>query len=122
MKKILLVDDSSTIREEVSKSILSQNKEVELLEAENGVVGLKQITEHPDVALIFLDVNMPEMDGITMLKRLKSDHDMSNLNVVMLTTEASPELKTTAKENGARAWLLKPFNDEKIKKVLDKLL
>ena len=122
MKKILLVDDSSTIREEVSKSILSQNKEVELLEAENGVVGLKQITEHPDVALIFLDVNMPEMDGITMLKRLKSDHDMSNLNVVMLTTEASPDLKTTAKENGARAWLLKPFNDEKIKKVLDKLL
>ena len=117
-----MVDDSSTIREEVSKSILSQNKEVELLEAENGVVGLKQITEHPDVALIFLDVNMPEMDGITMLKRLKSDHDMSNLNVVMLTTEASPELKTTAKENGARAWLLKPFNDEKIKKVLDKLL
>jgi len=121
MKKILLVDDSSTIRDEVCAAIVAIG-DYQILQAENGVKGLEEYEANKDISLIFLDVNMPEMDGITMLKRLKTQYEVSDLPVVMLTTEASADLKKEAKENGARAWLLKPFNQDKIRKVLEKLL
>ena len=122
MKKLLLVDDSSTIRDEVCAAITAIG-DFQVLQAENGIKGLEEYESNKDISLICLDVNMPEMDGITMLKTLKSQYEVSDLpSIVMLTTEASGDLKKEAKDNGARAWLLKPFNQEKIRKVLEKLL
>ena len=120
-KKVLLVDDSSTIREQVSNVLASYNDLI-ILEAENGVEALNVLDQNPDVKLMLLDVNMPEMDGITVLRRLSMNDKYSSVAIVMLTTEASVDLKNIAKENGARAWLLKPFSEVKIQKVVEKLL
>lgn len=121
MKKVLLVDDSDTIRDQL-KEVFAGINDIEVKEAENGLVGLQALEENPDVKLIILDVNMPEMDGISMLRRISDEGKHTSIPVVMLTTEASKQLKEEAKKNGARAWILKPFNKEKIELVVKKLL
>ncbi|MBT7610461.1 MAG: response regulator [Bacteriovoracaceae bacterium] len=121
MKKVLLVDDSSVVRERI-RTIISKNHKVHVLEACNGIEGLKVIEGNKDISLMFVDVNMPEMDGITMLKRLHNDFSLPEANIVMLTTEATKELKTQARENGAKAWVLKPVSEDKVNMIFKKLL
>jgi two-component system, chemotaxis family, chemotaxis protein CheY len=120
MKKVLLVDDSSVVRDRLT-TIIAKNHQVQILEACNGIEGLKVIEEHKDISLMFVDVNMPEMDGITMLKRLHDNFDLKS-NIVMLTTEATQELKAQARESGAKAWVLKPVSEDKINMIFKKLL
>ena len=121
MKKVLLVDDSDTIRDEL-KSIIAEKPDVGVCEAVNGLEGLQRLEEDADIGLMIVDVNMPEMDGITMIKRICNDGKYNHIPIVMLTTEASPEMKEEAKENGVKAWILKPFNEKKINLVIDKFL
>ena len=121
MKKILLVDDSQTIRDEV-KVILKDVPNIEIFEAENGLIGIEQLDNNPDVKLILLDVNMPQMDGITMIQRLNELGKHQSIPIVMLTTETSKILKDKAKDFGVRAWILKPCDEKKIMMVVDKLL
>lgn len=121
MKKVLLVDDSDTIRDEL-KNIIATKEDVGVCEAVNGLEGLQRLEEDSDIGLMIVDVNMPEMDGITMIKRIASEGKHSSIPIVMLTTEASPEMKEEAKQNGVKAWILKPFNEKKIMLVIDKFL
>lgn len=121
MRKILLIDDSQTIRDEL-KTILVDVPNLEILEAENGLIGLEQLESHPDTQLMVVDVNMPEMDGITMVQRIKEEGKHTSIPIVMLTTETSKILKEKAKDFGVRAWILKPCDEKKIMMVIDKLL
>lgn len=121
MKKILIVDDSDTVRDEL-KSIFSTKEDITVIEAENGLVGLNKIQENPDIGLIISDVNMPEMDGITMIKKINSLESFNGAPIIMLTTELSNELKDEAKANGVRAWMIKPFTPQKLLLVTEKLL
>ena len=121
MKKILLVDDSNVIRDSL-RDIIKKNHEVEILEAANGMEGLAVIEQNRDISLMFVDVNMPELDGIGMLKRIKSDYGDLDCNIIMLTTEAAKDIKEDAKANGAKAWILKPVKEEKINIIFEKLL
>ncbi|MBF0359958.1 MAG: response regulator [Oligoflexia bacterium] len=121
MKKILIVDDSDTLRDSI-RSFLIENG-LDVLEASNGKSGLEIIKNTPDLDLIIADVNMPEMNGIEMCKRISCDQNIKKIPIFMLTTETSPELKRQGKEYGVMAWIAKPFTMEKvflaIKKVLD---
>src|SRR5262245_59813536 len=107
--KILSVDDSKAVR--MSLSRLFSPFACELCEAVNGQDGLEVAArERPD--LIILDYNMPVMDGISMLQRLREDSELRRTPVIMLTTEASAENIATVARLGVRDYVTKPFNEE----------
>lgn len=81
----------------------------ELVEAVDGQDGLAKIAAHGDASLVICDVNMPVMDGIEMLAALRSQQPHFQVPIVMLTTEALPELLQRAKQFGAKGWIVKPF-------------
>lgn len=117
-KKVLIVDDSSFVRAEISKIL--EPTGCEILEASDGQQGLNLIAEHPDTALILLDVNMPRMDGIVMLERMRAAGHQNM--VVMMTTEGNPRLIQRAKDAGAKAWVVKQVANRKLEQVVLKLL
>ena len=121
LKKILVIDDSDTIRDQL-KNVFSGKPDIQVIEAENGLVGLNQLQAHPDIALIISDVNMPEMDGLTMVKRIAAAGSHVGVPIIMLTTEVSKELKDEAKLNGVRGWIIKPFTPDKLLLVTEQLL
>jgi CheY-like chemotaxis protein len=107
--KILSVDDSKAVRMLLAR--LFRPFACELCEAANGVEGLAvAVREKPD--LIILDYNMPVMDGIGMLRRLREDADLKRTPVIMLTAEASAENIATVARLGVRDYVTKPFDEE----------
>lgn len=120
MKKILVVDDSSMIRLVVSKTAKKLGYEV--VEASNGQEGLEQLAKHNDISLILSDINMPIMDGMTMISQIKENEQLKYLPIVMLTTETKEELKQQGRELGVKAWMVKPFNEKTFTKAMMKLL
>jgi two-component system chemotaxis response regulator CheY len=119
VKKLLVVDDSDTIRLEVRTRLGPVGFEV--LEARDGVEGLKVSAQHPDIALIVLDVNMPVMNGLEMLERLKANPVTADIPVLLLTTEVQESLMQRAKNAGAKAWLIKPVDPEMLLMAVNKV-
>lgn len=119
MKTLLVVDDSDTIRLEVKSRMTPRGFSV--LEARDGVEGLKVAGEHPDLALIVLDVNMPVMNGMEMLEHLKADPKTAPIPVLLLTTEVQESLMARAKDAGAKAWLIKPVDPEMLLMAVTKV-
>lgn len=107
MKKVLVVDDSQSIRNEISNALGQEGFTV--VEAADGSEAFLRLAEHNNICLIVLDVNMPGMNGVEVLEKLKTDHAARNLPVLMLTTEAERTLIERAKKAGAKGWLLKPI-------------
>ena len=120
MAKILIVDDSDTLRIQL-RGILEECGH-EVIEGEHGLEGLNKAREHTDINLVICDFNMPEMDGITMCRKVKEEDSLQKVPIFMLTTESTPELKALGKEAGVMAWIVKPFNAEKLKAVVTKVL
>jgi len=111
MTKVLVVDDSNSIRDMVSFTLKSAGYET--VEAKDGVEGLgKAKTGAFD--LVISDVNMPNMDGITLCQELRKLPNFKFTPILMLTTESSGEMKMKGKAAGATGWLVKPFNPEKL--------
>jgi two-component system chemotaxis response regulator CheY len=107
MAKILVVDDSEIIRFQLAEDLSAEGHEV--LQAVDGLNGLEVISEHDDIKLIICDVNMPEMDGITMCEQVSKDESRNKIPIVMLTTQNSPEMKAKGKAYGVVAWVTKPY-------------
>jgi two-component system, chemotaxis family, chemotaxis protein CheY len=120
MAKILIVDDSEVLRMELRSTLESAGHEV--IEGCDGVDGIAKANANLDIQLLISDVNMPEMDGVTMVKHIKQQAEFAKLPVFMLTTESSPELKVSGKEAGVMLWVIKPFNKEKIVGAIQKVL
>jgi two-component system chemotaxis response regulator CheY len=111
MKKVLVVDDSRIMRNLV-KNIFSDLKiPCEYLEAENGKKAL-QLIELEKVSLIFLDWNMPEMDGMEFLKKVRSMPDYKETPIVMVTSEAAKYNVVEALQNGATDYIVKPVQEK----------
>ena len=107
MPKILIVDDSATIRKMV-RSSLRQLADAEFVEAGNGLEAIEQIALGP-VSLIILDLNMPDMHGVDVLKFLRRHQGWSDVPVVVLTTRGDETSRETAIAAGASEYLTKPF-------------
>src|SRR5580658_2378938 len=108
MGKALVVDDSKAIRMILTKMLTGLGYEV--LEAVNGIEALKVIeAEKNPVALILLDWNMPEMNGMELLKQLRKTPALSSPVVVMVTTETEMSHMAAALEAGANEYVMKPF-------------
>ena len=107
MPKILIVDDSATIRKMVRAS-LRQIEDAEFVEAGNGLEAIEQIALGP-VALIVLDLNMPDMHGVDVLKFVRRHHGCREVPVIVLTTRGDEASRETAMTAGATQYLTKPF-------------
>ncbi|MFO1369963.1 MAG: response regulator [Marinagarivorans sp.] len=108
MAKVLVVDDSSTVRNEVSSYLSAQG--IEVSTAVDGLDGLSKIQQDPNLKLVLCDVNMPNMDGLTMVEKVKQSG--KNISIIMLTTESNPNMKQRGKDAGVKGWIVKPFNGE----------
>ena len=93
----------------------------EVLQAPDGVEALKVLKSRP-VQLIITDVNMPNMDGITLIRHLRSLPGYQSTPVLLLTTESAPEKKAAGKAAGATGWIVKPFQQEQLLAVVAKVL
>jgi two-component system chemotaxis response regulator CheY len=118
-KTVLIVDDASLIRSVAQRA--AEGIGVNVITASDGEEGLLKL-ESNNIDIVFSDVNMPKMDGLTMVSEIKKQDKYKFLPIVMLTTESSIELKNKGKSLGVKAWLVKPFNKEKFVLALEKLL
>ncbi|MGO9992153.1 MAG: response regulator [Steroidobacteraceae bacterium] len=116
---ILAVDDSASMRQMVSFTLKHAGYEV--IEAADGVDAL-EYARNNSVNLVLTDVNMPRMDGISLVRELRQLIAYKFTPMLMLTTEAEPAKKMQGKQAGATGWLVKPFNPEKLLATIAKVL
>lgn len=119
MPKILAVDDSKSMRQMVSFALTQAGFDV--VEAEDGVDALEK-AKGMNADLVLTDVNMPVMDGITLIKELRKLLPYKYTPMLMLTTESSEERKQEGKSAGANGWLVKPFDPEQLINVINKVI
>jgi two-component system, chemotaxis family, chemotaxis protein CheY len=120
MAQILIVDDSSTVRGEVS-AYLTQNG-LTVATAVDGRDGLAKLKTDAQIRLVVSDVNMPNMDGLTMAEKIRSELNNGSVNIIMLTTENSPLMKERGKAAGIKGWIVKPFNGDAVLATFRKLV
>ena len=113
--RALIVDDSRFVRGYLRG--LLEEKEFECEEAADGQAGMDQLKSHFPFDLALVDWNMPVMDGLEMLKKLRSD-GYAGLKVMMVTTEAENDYILRALDAGADEYLMKPFDDEALTEKL----
>ncbi len=109
--RILAVDDSASMRQMVSYTLKDAGYEV--AEAEDGVAALN-LAKREKFSLVLCDVNMPNMDGITLVRELRQLPDYKYTPLLVLTTESGADKKAEGKSAGATGWLVKPFNPEQL--------
>lgn len=118
-KTILIVDDSDSLREVVGIALKGAGYEV--IEGADGQEGLNQL-DGKKVHLIISDVNMPNMNGIEMVKKIKEMAQYKFTPIIMLTTESGEELKDQGRSAGVKAWMVKPFKPEQMLDAVSKLI
>lgn len=120
MAQILVVDDSAAIRNEVAAFLKTNNFTVET--AIDGKDGLVKLKGDRQVKLVISDVNMPNMDGLTMAEKIRSELGNQTVNIIMLTTENDPNMKSRGKAAGVKGWIVKPFNGANALGAIQKLV
>ncbi len=119
MAKILAVDDSASMRQMVSFTLKSAGHEV--IEAADGEEALGK-ARTSKVDLVLTDVNMPRMDGITLIKELRKLPDYRFVPILTLTTESGADKKMAGKQAGATGWIVKPFSPDQLIATINKVL
>jgi len=120
MAQILVVDDSSTVRDEVATFL--KNSGLDVSTAVDGKDGLAKLKADPSIKLVVCDVNMPNMDGLTMVEKIRSELHNTTVNLIMLTTESSPSMKERGKAAGVKGWIVKPFKGAAVLETFKKLV
>jgi two-component system, chemotaxis family, chemotaxis protein CheY len=118
-KLIMTVDDSASVRQMVSFTLKGAGYDV--LEAANGNDALQKLNGQR-VAMVVTDLNMPEMDGIGLVRALRSNAAYKFIPIIMLTTESQAEKKQEGKAAGATGWIVKPFKPDQLLAVVKKVL
>jgi two-component system chemotaxis response regulator CheY len=116
---ILAVDDSNSMRQMVRFTL--QRAGFQVVEAVDGVEALDYARANV-VDLVLTDVNMPNMDGITLVRELRQLEPYKFVPMLVLTTESGQDKKLAGKQAGATGWLVKPFNPEKLLATIAKVL
>jgi two-component system chemotaxis response regulator CheY len=120
MAQILVVDDSAAIRNEVASFLKNNGFSVQT--ADDGKDGLSKLKMDSAVKLVISDVNMPNMDGLTMVEKIRSELGNQTVNIIMLTTENDPNMKSRGKAAGVKGWIVKPFNGASALGAIQKLV
>jgi two-component system chemotaxis response regulator CheY len=106
----LVIDDSRAVRLIIGKILREVG--IEVVEACDGRQALERMTEYPDVGLILVDWNMPQMDGLEYIRAVRSQPDYDPVRIMMVTSEAEQDQVLRALEAGANEYLMKPFTRE----------
>jgi two-component system chemotaxis response regulator CheY len=117
-KRVITVDDSKTMREMVGFTLKGAGYEV--VEAEDGVRALA-VLAGTKVDLVITDINMPNMDGITLVRQLRAKPNFMSTPILILTTEGGEDKKAAGRQAGATGWIVKPFAPEKLLQVVNKV-
>ncbi|MGO4437390.1 response regulator [Rhizobium sp. RAF56] len=117
--KLLTVEDSASLRFTTKVTLTDAGYEV--AEAVNGAEGL-EMARSGDYDLVVTDLNMPVMDGLTMIEELRKSPAHAGLPIVFLTSESDADLRARAKAAGASGWVTKPFDPDNLVKVINKVL
>ena len=115
MAAILAVDDSNSLRQMVAFTLKSSGFDV--IEAVDGQDAIEKLRER-SVDLVLTDQNMPRMDGITLVRHLRSQPQFQLTPILILTTESSDEMKQAGRAAGATGWMVKPFDPTKLIEVI----
>ena len=118
-KSILTVDDARTIRQMVSFTLKGAGYDV--LEAQDGTVALS-VLQTRAVDLVLTDINMPNMNGIELTRQLRALPSFAKTPIILLTTESDPGKKAEGRAAGATGWIVKPFGQEQLLAIVNKLL
>lgn len=118
-KTILAVDDSGSLRQMVVFSLKAAGYQV--TEAIDGVDGLEK-AKSATFDLVLTDQNMPRMDGLGLIRSLRLLPDYRRVPILMLTTEASDEMKSKGRAAGASGWMVKPFDPHRLTEVVKKVI
>ncbi len=106
----LVVDDSRAVRLIIAKILRELG--IEVIEAGNGVEALEQVSRNPDLELLLVDWNMPEMNGIDFIRAIRSDRAYDSMRILMVTSESQGAQIHMALAAGANEYLMKPFNKD----------
>jgi two-component system, chemotaxis family, chemotaxis protein CheY len=118
-KTVLVVDDSTSMRQMVSFTMKEAGFDV--IEGSNGQEAVARV-QGKTVNLVITDLNMPVMDGMTMIRQLRAKPEFKFTPILMLTTESQQEKKMEGKAAGATGWIVKPFNPEQLLQVVNKVV
>ncbi len=120
--KILAVDDSSVIRDQVAETLYKAGYN-EFDTAVDGLDALEQVSEAEDPYDFFIvDINMPRMDGFEFITSVRNKYDYMDTPIMVLSTERSNEMKRKGKSVGATSWIVKPFDQDKFIAGIEKTL
>jgi len=124
MKKVAFVDDSKTVllTAKVALKNMIDNGIIELLEFDNPLEFLEKIENGLKVDLIITDINMPQLNGFDLVKKLKENKDYKTKPILALTTENSAEIKAKGKELGLSGWVTKSFDPSKLEMAVKRVL
>ncbi len=119
--KLLVVDDSSTMRR-IIKNTLARLGYKDVLEGEDGVQGWNVLNENTDTGMLITDWNMPEMNGLELVKKVRADARFADLPIIMVTTEGGKAEVITALKAGVNNYIVKPFTPQVLKEKLGAVL
>jgi len=115
--KLLVVDDSSTMRR-IIKNTLARLGYKDILEGADGVEGWTQMDTNPDIDMLITDWNMPEMNGLELVKKVRADARFKDTPIIMVTTEGGKAEVITALKAGVNNYIVKPFTPQVLKEKL----
>lgn len=119
--KLLVVDDSSTMRR-IIKNTLSRLGYENVFEGEDGLQGWNMLNQNPDIEMLITDWNMPEMNGLELVKKVRADSRFIDLPIIMVTTEGGKTEVVTALKAGVNNYIVKPFTPQVLKEKLSAVL
>ena len=115
--KLLVVDDSSTMRR-IIKNTLQRLGHKDILEGGDGVEGWNVLNSNSDIDMLITDWNMPEMNGLELVKKVRADSRFIDLPIIMVTTEGGKAEVITALKAGVNNYIVKPFTPQVLKEKL----
>lgn len=119
--KLLVVDDSSTMRR-IIKNTLERLGQTDVLEAEHGVEAWDLLSKNDDVKVVITDWNMPEMNGLDLVKKIRAEKKYEDMPIIMVTTEGGKAEVITALKAGVNNYIVKPFTPQVLKEKLEDVL
>jgi len=119
--KFLVVDDSSTMRR-IIKNTLGRLGHKEILEAEDGAKAWEVMEQNDDIDILVTDWNMPEMNGLELVKKVRAEDKYSEMPIIMVTTEGGKSEVITALKAGVNNYIVKPFTPQVLQEKLEAVL
>jgi two-component system, chemotaxis family, chemotaxis protein CheY len=121
LSKVLIVDDSQLIHS-MYRLVLNRYKSCKIMDAMNGLEALDMLSREGDFDLILLDINMPVMNGLQFMEKIKKENLYQQISVIVISTEGKEEDTLRALKLGASGYLVKPFKPHMLYELIDKII